>query len=96
MEPINARLVDELAWLSRLSLPEEERRAMTAQLKRIVDYMDILGRLDPAGIEPLSHEAPVGNVLRPDVVEPSLDRGELLANAPAQDGEMFLTPRSVE
>ena len=27
MEPINAWLVDELARLSRLSLPEEERRA---------------------------------------------------------------------
>ena len=93
---ITTEMVDYISQLSRLSLPEEERRAMTAQLKRIVDYMDILGRLDTAGIEPLSHEAPVGNVLRPDVTEPSLDRGELLANAPAQDGEMFLTPGSVE
>ena len=96
MEQIDVRLVEALSQLSRLSLPEEEKQAMAAQLKRIVDYMDILGRLDTAGIEPMGHEATVGNVLRADVAEPSLDRGELLANAPAQDGEMFLTPRSVE
>ena len=93
---ITEALVEDTARLARLEVPAQERAALAAELGRIVDYMDILGRLDTAGIEPLSHEAPVGDVLRPDVVEPSLDRGELLANAPAQDGEMFLTPRSVE
>ena len=89
-------MVDYISQLSRLSLPEEEKEAMAAQLERIVAYMDLLSQLDTTGIEPMSHVFPVKNVLRPDVAEPSLDRAALLANAPARDGEMFLTPKSVE
>ena len=44
----------------------------------------------------MSHVFPVKNVLREDVAEPSMDRAALLANAPAPDGETFLTPKSVE
>ncbi len=93
---ITTELVDYISQLSRLSLPEEEKEAMAAQLERIVAYMDLLSQLDTTGIEPMSHVFPVKNVLRPDVAEPSLDRAALLANAPARDGEMFLTPKSVE
>ena len=93
---ITTELVDYISQLSRLSLPEEEKEAMAAQLERIVAYMDLLSQLDTTGIEPMSHVFPVKNVLRPDVAEPSLDRVALLANAPARDGEMFLTPKSVE
>ena len=93
---ITTELVDYISQLSRLSLPEEEKEAMAAQLERIVAYMDLLSQLDTTGIEPMSHVFPVKNVLRPDVAEPSLDRAALLAKAPARDGEMFLTPKSVE
>ena len=61
---ITTEMVDYISQLSRLSLPEEEKRAMTAQLERIVDYMDVLNQLDTADIEPLSHVFPVKNVLR--------------------------------
>ena len=93
---ITTEMVDYISQLSRLSLPEEEKEAMTAQLERIVDYMDVLNQLDTADIEPMSHVFPVKNVLREDVVEPSFDRAELLKNAPATDGEAFLVPRAVE
>lgn len=93
---ITEQLVDELAQLCRLSLLEEERRAMTAQLERIVDYMDVLRRLDTKGVELDRQAYPVRNVFREDVVAPSLDRRELLANAPEPDEQAFLTPKSVE
>lgn len=93
---ITTEMVDYISQLSRLSLPEEEKEAMTAQLERIVDYMDVLNQLDTADIEPMSHVFPVKNVLREDEVEPSFDRSALLANAPAPDEEAFLTPKSVE
>ena len=93
---ITTELVDYISQLSRLSLLEDEKQAMTAHLERIVDYMDTLNRLDTADIEPMSHVFPVKNVLREDVAEPSMDRAALLANAPARDDETFLTPKSVE
>ena len=73
---ITTEMVDYISQLSRLSLPEEEKEAMTAQLERIVDYMDVLNQLDTADIEPMSHVFPVKNVLREDVVEPSFDRAD--------------------
>lgn len=93
---ITEALVENILELSRLSLPEEEKPVMAAQLGRIVEYMDVLGRLDTTGIEPMSHVFPVRNVLREDVVEPSFDRTALLDNAPAADEEAFLTPKSVD
>ena len=68
----------------------------TRELERILDYMAVLGGLDTAGAEPLSHVFPLKNVLRPDETAPSADRAALLAGAPAADGESFLVPKAVE
>lgn len=92
---ITAELIDYLAGLSRLEV-QEERHAMTAELERILAYMEVLNRLDTQGVEPMSHVFPVKNVLREDQVIPSQDRAELLAGSPAPDGEAFLVPKTVE
>ena len=93
---ITAELVDYLAGLSWLEVQEGERQAMTAELERILAYMEVLNRLDTQGVEPMSHVFPVKNVLREDEVIPSQDRAELLAGSPAPDGEAFLVPKTVE
>lgn len=93
---ITPELIDYLSELSRLRLPEEEKAAMTAELERILAYMDTLNQLDTKDVEPMSHVFPVKNVMRPDTVEPSADRAELLANAPVPDQEAFLVPKTVE
>ncbi len=93
---ITTELVDYISVLSRLKLPEEEKEPMTAELERIIGYMDVLSQLDTAHIEPLSHVFPVKNVTRPDEVAPSFDRAALLAGAPVPDEEAFLVPKTVE
>lgn len=93
---ITAELIDYLAGLSRLELQAGEKQEMTAELQRIVAYMDVLNRLDTTQVEPVSHVFPVKNVLREDEVIPSQDRAELLAGSPAPDQEAFLVPKTVE
>ena len=93
---ITEEMVDYVSVLSRLKLPAEEKARMTGELERILDYMDVLNALDTAEVEPMSHVFPVKNVMRPDTVEPSADRAELLANAPVPDQEAFLVPKTVE
>ena len=93
---ITPELVDYISGLSRLELEAGEKESMTAQLERIVGYMDVLATLDTADVEPLSHVFPVKNVFREDEVVPSQDRAELLAEAPAPDGEAFLVPKAVD
>lgn len=93
---ITQELIDYVCALSRLKLDETERAGMAEELEQIVTYVETLGRVDTDGVEPMSHVLPIANVLRSDVVEPSLDRESLLGGAPARDGETFLVPRAVE
>ena len=93
---ITTELIDHISQLSRLRLPEEEKIKMAGDLEGILAYMDTLNALDTSGVEPMSHVFPVKNVLREDEVQPSMDRGALLKNAPAADDEAFLVPKTVE
>ncbi len=93
---ITEEMVDYIALLSRLRPDEAERAKMTAELERIVSYMDVLGTLDTQDVEPLIHVFPIRNVMRSDEVIPSFPREELLKNAPGGDDEAFLVPKAVE
>lgn len=93
---ITEEMVDYIALLSRLKPDERERAEMTAELEKIVSYMDVLNTLDTGDTEPMSHVFPVKNVMREDTVVPSFPREELLKNAPGGDDEAFLVPKAVE
>ncbi len=93
---ITPELVEYVSALSKLRLDEAEKAKMTGELEQIVTYMEILNQVDTFGVEPMSHVLPVYNVTRPDVVEPSYDREELLCGAPKRDKETFLAPKAVE
>ena len=54
--------------------------------------MRTLDSLEPGEAEQLDGM----NVLRPDLCTPSMDREQLLANAPERDGQYVLVPRAVE
>lgn len=93
---ITREMVERTAHISRLDLSEEEKIRMTGELEGILNYMEVLDGLDTEGVEPMSHIFSLKNVLRADEVEPSLDRADLLRNAPATDGAAFLVPKTVE
>ena len=55
-----------------------------------------LQELDLDGIEPTSHASRIENVFREDQVCPSLDREDVLKNAPAEIKHQFRVPKIVE
>lgn len=93
---ITDELVTYLEALGRIKLPEESREKAKNDLQKILQYIDTLAELDTEGIEPMSHALPLTNVMRDDVVAPSIPREEVLANAPAQKDGCFLVPRSFD
>ncbi|MDD6395323.1 MAG: Asp-tRNA(Asn)/Glu-tRNA(Gln) amidotransferase subunit GatC [Acutalibacteraceae bacterium] len=93
---ITDELVTYLEALGRIKLPEESREKAKNDLQEILQYIDTLSELDTEGIEPMSHALPLTNVMRDDVVAPSIPREEVLANAPAQKDGCFLVPRSFD
>jgi aspartyl-tRNA(Asn)/glutamyl-tRNA(Gln) amidotransferase subunit C len=96
MAKITIEEVEHVANLARLEFSEEEKKRLAEQLGRILDYIGQLNKLDTTQVEPTSHVIPVKNVVRPDVVKPSLTRDAALANAPSHVDGLFEVPKIIE
>jgi aspartyl-tRNA(Asn)/glutamyl-tRNA(Gln) amidotransferase subunit C len=93
---ISEAQVRHVARLARLSLGDDEVRAMQAQLGRILDYVASLDALDVREVPPTAHAVPLVAPLREDRVRPSLPREELLAQAPKSEAGGFAVPKVME
>lgn len=93
---ITDELIDYVAALSRLEIPDSERERLKKDLSEIIGYMDKLNELDTAGVEAMSHVIPVKNVFREDTVVQKDNRDELMSNAPQQKDHCYKVPKTVE
>jgi aspartyl-tRNA(Asn)/glutamyl-tRNA(Gln) amidotransferase subunit C len=84
--------IEKVALLARLRLSNDEAQTMTAELGKIVDFVDQLAEANTEGVEPLAHAIELRNVFRADAVAASLPRDEALANAPHHDDRGYLVP----
>lgn len=94
--PVGGIDVRYVANLARLDLTEAEIATFQGQLAQVVDYVQSINALDVTGIEPTSHAHPQQNVFRADEPRPSLDRAEVMRNAPASREGQFIVPKIVE
>ena len=82
-----------IAELAKLGISEEETELFAEQLSAILDYAEMLNRLDTEAIPPTAQAIDRRNVTRPDEAFPSLTPDEVLANAPQrQDGYFKVKP----
>lgn len=81
-----------MADLARLALTDEELEQFTGQLAAVLDHARDVEGLDVAEVPPTAHPFELVNVTRPDEVRPSLDRDEVLAQAPAAEAGQFRVP----
>lgn len=93
---IEAREIELVAGLSRLTLEQREREAVSGQLEKFLSYVENLKSIETEGIEPTTYALPMKNVFRADEVKASLSQGEALSNAPEQDSGYFKVPRVLE
>ena len=92
-ERISRADVAHVARLARLDVTEDELDRFTEQLGAVLEHAADVEALDTSGVEPTAHPLPLKNVLREDEVRPSLDRDEVLAQAPAAEDGRFRVPR---
>jgi aspartyl-tRNA(Asn)/glutamyl-tRNA(Gln) amidotransferase subunit C len=85
----------QVARLARLSMDEAKLARLTPQLESILEYVAKIGEVDVTGVPPMAHALPLANVLREDVVEPSLPIEKVLQNAPETDGRFFKVPKVI-
>lgn len=87
--------VRHVARLARLDLPEEQLTRLGGQLESILEYVQQIGKVDVAGVEPMAHATPLHNVLREDEAQPGLPLEKVLQNAPETDGLFFKVPKVI-
>lgn len=92
-ERITAADVVHVARLARLQLAEDEVALFTEQLGAVLDHAADLEALDAADVPPTAHPLPLQNVFRADEPRESLDRDEVLAQAPEVEDGRFRVPR---
>lgn len=85
--------VAHVAQLARLRLTAGELELFTPQLAAVLDHARDVEALDLDQVEPMTHPLPLRNVLRDDVLEPCLDRAEVLDQAPEVESNRFRVPR---
>jgi aspartyl-tRNA(Asn)/glutamyl-tRNA(Gln) amidotransferase subunit C len=81
--------VDHVAMLARLGLDPSERERMRDQLSSILEHIDLLQSVDTSAISPTAQVITLQNRMRADEVQVSLDRDDVLRNAPDSEDGMF-------
>ncbi len=85
-----------VAKLARLALTDDEAAQFAAQFAHLFTYIRQLQELDVDTIPATAQVIPLRNVMRDDIVTPSLERDAALGNAPDWEGPYFRTPRILE
>jgi aspartyl-tRNA(Asn)/glutamyl-tRNA(Gln) amidotransferase subunit C len=93
---ISKKEIEHIASLARLHLSEEEKELFGSQLSSILEYMEKLNELDTKDIEPTSHVLPLSNVMKDDMLMPSIPREDALMNAPDHTDKFFRVPKIIE
>jgi aspartyl-tRNA(Asn)/glutamyl-tRNA(Gln) amidotransferase subunit C len=96
MAAISREEVAHLARLSRLAVTEQELDMFAGQLDVILQSVARVGEVTAEDIPPTSHSVPLTNVLREDVVQPSLRQQDVLAGAPDAAEGRFRVPRILD
>ncbi len=91
-QTIDTKTVKHVAHLVRLGITEDEAQTFSGQFTSIIDYFNMLNEVDTENVVPASDITNNKNVLREDVVKPSMDREEFLKNVPNREGGYVKVP----
>jgi len=96
MTTISTSDIQHLASLSSLALTDDEVDGLRQDLENIIGYIEQLGELDTAGVEPTYQVTGLENVWREDEVKPGISRDELLELAPEKQNNQVKVPQVLQ
>lgn len=85
-----------VARLARLDLSEEELSVYKSQLGAILDHAAKVQSLEGEPQIESAHPLGIENVFRDDEIQPSLDRDEVLSQAPESEDGYFAAPPAMD
>ena len=88
--------VEKIASLSMLYVTDADKKMLQESLETILDHAQRLNDLDTKDVIPTTYILKQQNIMREDEIIPSMDRDELLKNAPEKEDGYFIVPQVVE
>jgi aspartyl-tRNA(Asn)/glutamyl-tRNA(Gln) amidotransferase subunit C len=93
---VDTNTVRRIASLARIAMSDAEAEALVPEFNNILGWIEQLGEVDTAGVEPLAAVIPNTLRLRDDVVTDGGIRDAVLANAPQAEHGFFAVPKVIE
>ncbi|MCO5164273.1 MAG: Asp-tRNA(Asn)/Glu-tRNA(Gln) amidotransferase subunit GatC [Mesorhizobium sp.] len=93
---VDIATVKRVAHLARIAVNEEDAERMTGELNTILGFVEQLGEVDVAGVEPMTSVTPMVMKKRQDTVTDGGIADRIVSNAPATAENFFLVPKVVE
>ena len=93
---VDAATVRRIARLARIAVTDEEVPHLQAELNAILGFVEALGDVDVAGVEPMTSVMPMVLRLRADVVTDGEIAADITKNAPEGQDNFFLVPKVIE
>jgi aspartyl-tRNA(Asn)/glutamyl-tRNA(Gln) amidotransferase subunit C len=94
--PLERSDINNIAWLARLALREEEVPEYQRDLGNILGLVEEMQAVKTAGIAPLSHPLEIGARTRPDAVTETDQRDKFQQIAPETSQGYYLVPKVIE
>ncbi|MFZ5746681.1 MAG: Asp-tRNA(Asn)/Glu-tRNA(Gln) amidotransferase subunit GatC [Pseudomonadota bacterium] len=93
---VDANTVRKVASLARIAISDADAERLAPELNNIMGWIEQLGEVDTASVEPMTAVIPNQLRLREDVVTEGDQRAAVLANAPQGEHGFFTVPKVVE
>jgi len=95
MDGIGPNLVRKVSYLARLGLSEDEVERLARHFQRVLEYVRMLEELPNIDDNFVSGFV-ISTSLRDDLIEKSLERNDVIRNAPETDGIYIVIPRVIK
>lgn len=93
---VDAATVKRIGRLARIRIEESEVEKYQDELNAILGFVEQLGEIDVAGVEPMTSVTPMRLRRREDVVTDGGYAEKIVSNAPLSEDNFFMVPKVVE
>ena len=88
--------VKRIAKLSKLDIPEDQINYYADEMDKILEYFQIISKVDTSNIEPLTHITESQNVTREDIVGECIGNKDVIENSPDSFGQYIKVPKVLD
>jgi len=93
---VDAATVKRIGRLARIRVEENEVEKYQGEINAILGFVEQLGEVDVAGVEPMTSVTPMQLRRRDDVVTDGGYPEKVVANAPLTEDNFFMVPKVIE